>query len=83
MVLLLLLLLYYYYYYFIIIIIIIIFLLLFLLLLFIYCLVVMSSLKELSVKTTILSDPSKLPEQLSQYGAAPVPPAGVQSEAKR
>ncbi|XP_019848726.1 PREDICTED: MLX-interacting protein-like isoform X2 [Amphimedon queenslandica] len=45
--------------------------------------VVMSSLKELSVKTTILSDPSKLPEQLSQYGSAPVHPAGAQSEAKR
>lgn len=32
-------------------------------------LVVMSSLKELSIKTSILSDPSKLPEQLTQYAA--------------
>ena len=29
--------------------------------------VVMSSLRELSVKTSILSDPSKVPEQLAQY----------------
>lgn len=30
-------------------------------------LVVMSSLRELSVKTSILSDPSQVPQQLTQY----------------
>ena len=29
--------------------------------------VVMSSLRELSMKTTILSDPSKVPQQLTDY----------------
>lgn len=31
--------------------------------------VVMSSLRELSVKTSILSDPGKVPEQLTSYVA--------------
>lgn len=42
-------------------------------------LVVMSSLKELSIKTSILSDPSKLPEQLTQYAATGVEGEGVGS----
>ena len=31
------------------------------------CVVVMTSLRELSMKTSILSDPSQVPQQLTQY----------------